>query len=71
MRRVRSPFVAEVIDADVTGRVPYVVTRYVAGPSLDQKVQAGGPLRGPALERLAWGLAEALAAVHAGRRGAP
>ena len=65
MRRVRSPFVAEVIDADVTGRVPYVVTRYAAGPSLDQKVRQDGPLRGPALERLAWGLAEALAAVHA------
>ncbi|HYZ56071.1 MAG TPA: serine/threonine protein kinase, partial [Streptosporangiaceae bacterium] len=27
MRRVRSPFVAEVIDADVTGRFPYIVTR--------------------------------------------
>src|SRR5580704_5919975 len=35
MRRVRSRFVAEVIDADVTGDRPYVVTRYVAGPSLD------------------------------------
>jgi serine/threonine protein kinase len=65
MRRVRSPFMAEVIDADVTGQVPYVVTRYVAGPSLDQKVRQDGPLRGPALERLAWGLAEGLAAVHA------
>jgi protein kinase-like protein len=65
MRRVRSPFVAEVIDADVTGEVPYVVTRYVAGPSLDQKVRQDGPLRGSALERLAWGLAEGLAAVHA------
>ena len=65
MRRVRSPFVAEVIDADVTGEVPYVVTRYVAGPSLDQRVRQDGPLRGPALERLAWGLAEGLAAVHA------
>jgi hypothetical protein len=65
MRRVRSRFVAEVIDADVTGEVPYVVTRYVAGPSLDQKVRQDGPLRGSALERLAWGLAEALAAVHA------
>jgi hypothetical protein len=65
MRRVRSRFVAEVIDADVTGEVPYVVTRYVAGPSLDQKVRQDGPLRGPALERLAWGLAEGLAAVHA------
>jgi hypothetical protein len=65
MRRVRSPFVAAVIDADVTGEVPYVVTRYVAGPSLDQMVAATGPLRGQALERLTWGLAEGLAAVHA------
>jgi hypothetical protein len=65
MRRVRSPFVAAVIDADVTGPRPYVVTRYVAGPSLDQMVAATGPLRGRALERLAWGLAEGLAAVHA------
>jgi hypothetical protein len=65
MRRVRSPFVAAVIDADVTGEVPYVVTRYVAGPSLDQMVAATGPLRGQPLERLAWGLAEGLAAVHA------
>ncbi|HEY3954872.1 MAG TPA: serine/threonine-protein kinase [Streptosporangiaceae bacterium] len=65
MRRVRSPFVASVIDADVTGPQPYVVTRYVAGPSLDQMIGATGPLRGRALERLAWGLAEGLAAVHA------
>ena len=65
MRRVRSPFVAEVIDADVTGDMPYVVTRYVAGPTLDQLVRDGGPLRGRALERVAWGLAEGLAAVHA------
>ncbi|HEY2577513.1 MAG TPA: serine/threonine-protein kinase [Streptosporangiaceae bacterium] len=65
MRRVRSPFVAEVIDADVIGDVPYVVTRYVAGPSLDQLIRDSGPLRGRALERVAWGLAEGLAAVHA------
>jgi hypothetical protein len=65
MRRVRSPFVAEVIDADVTGDIPYVVTRYVAGRSLDQLVREDGPLRGRALEGLAWGLAEGLAAVHA------
>ena len=29
MRRVRSAFVAEVLDADVTGEFPYIVTRYV------------------------------------------
>jgi hypothetical protein len=65
MRRVRSPFVAEVIDADVTGDMPYVVTRYVAGRSLDQMIRDDGPMYGRALERLAWGLSEGLAAVHA------
>jgi hypothetical protein len=65
MRRVRSPFVAEVIDADVIGDMPYVVTRYVAGPTLDELIRNNGPLRGRALERVAWGLAEGLAAVHA------
>src|SRR5579875_581035 len=65
MRRVRSPFVAEVIDADVTGKHPYIVTRYVAGRTLDSVVRRDGPLPPRALERLASGLAQALAAVHA------
>ncbi len=65
MRRVRSPFVAEVIDADVTGRVPYIVTRYVRGRTLEQVVEDYGPRSGLPLQRLACGLAGALAAVHA------
>ena len=65
MRRVRSPFVAEVVDADVTGPVPYIVTRYVRGRTLEQVVEQGGPRRGPQLQRLAYGLAAALSAVHA------
>jgi predicted Ser/Thr protein kinase len=65
MRRVRSPFVAEVIDADVTGRFPYIVTRYVPGRTLEQVVREQGPLSPRGLERLARGLAEALVAVHA------
>lgn len=65
MRRVHSPFVAEVIDADVTGEIPYIVTRFVPGPTLAQVVTGHGPLHGQALQRLAHGLAEALAAVHA------
>ena len=39
MRRVRSPYVAEVLDADVTGEYPYIVTRFVAGPTLDEMVR--------------------------------
>ena len=67
MRRVRSPFVAEVLDADVTSDPPYIVTRYVPGPSLEAAVRQSGPLRGRALLQLAGGLAEALAAIHAGQ----
>jgi len=65
MQRVRSPNVAEVIDADLDGGTPYIVTRFVPGRTLDDVVTQDGPLRGPALSRLACGLAEALVAVHA------
>src|SRR5262249_14992911 len=65
MRRVRSPNVAEVIDADLDGDMPYIVTRFVPGRTLDDVVTQDGPLRGQALASLASGLAEALVAVHA------
>ncbi len=65
MRRVRSPYVAEVLDADVTGEFPYIVTRYVAGPTLEEMVHSHGPLPAPGLRRLAHGMDEALAAIHA------
>ncbi len=65
MRRVRSPYVAEVLDTDVSGETPYIVTRYVPGRTLEQVVSEEGPLSGSRLARLAGGLAEALAAIHA------
>src|SRR5580658_1555570 len=65
MQRVRNRFVAEVLDADVAGPSPFIVTRYVPGRTLEDTVRQGGPLRGPALDNLAEGLAEALAAIHA------
>jgi predicted Ser/Thr protein kinase len=64
MRRVQSPFVAEVIDADVECSPPYIVTRYVSGRTLDELVAAEGPITGQALATLARGLAAALVAVH-------
>jgi Protein kinase domain len=64
MRLVRSPYVAEVLDADVAGDPPYIVTQYVAGPTLENVVGSEGPLRGADLARLATGLAAALVAVH-------
>ena len=65
MRRVRSRYVAEILDADVNGPSPYIVTRYVPGRTLDDVVRKDGPLPGPALARLAGGLAAAIAAIHA------
>src|SRR4051812_6101681 len=64
MRLVRSPSVAEVIDAASAARRPYVVTRYVEGRSLGERVREDGPLHGGALVRLARGLARALRAIH-------
>lgn len=64
LRRVRSPRVAEVIDADPWGAMPYVATRYVPGLSLHEHVREEGPLTGADLRHLAVGLAEAVLAVH-------
>ncbi len=65
MQRVRSPFVAAVLDADVTSDPPYIVTRYVSGRTLEDVVSQDGRLTGPQLARVASGLALALSAVHA------
>jgi serine/threonine protein kinase len=65
MRRVHSPHVAEIIDADVTAEPPYVVTQYVPGSTLEETVFEQGPLYGSTLQRLASGLARALASIHA------
>ncbi|MFI6298171.1 protein kinase [Nonomuraea sp. NPDC050790] len=64
MRRVRSKYIAEVLDADVTGHRPYIVTRYVAGRALDEIVRDDGPMELPALLAVAHGVASALSAVH-------
>ncbi len=64
MRRVQSPYVAEVVDADVEGSPPYIVTRYVAGQTLEDVVAADGPITGQQLASLARGLAFALLAIH-------
>ncbi|MFG1862629.1 serine/threonine-protein kinase [Microbispora bryophytorum] len=65
MRGVAPFCTARVLTAVVDGRMPYVVSEFIDGPSLQQRVDAGGPLRGGELERLAVGTATALAAVHA------
>ncbi|MBE1534625.1 protein kinase domain-containing protein [Actinomadura algeriensis] len=65
MRRVNSPGVVELVDHDLDADQPYIVTRYVEGTSLLEAVKSRGPLPRDGLLRLAGGLAEALAAVHA------
>ena len=54
-----------VVDADVTGDVPWLATGYVAGPSLDDAVKNQGPLPVDSVLTLAAGLAEGLQAIHA------
>jgi len=64
LRRIEDRRVATVIDADLDGDRPYLVTRYVPGPSLDDVVKEQGPIRGEPLLRLGRGLAEALDVIH-------
>lgn len=64
LQRVRSPRVAEVLDADPDAEQPYVVTEFVPAPPLDVLVEREGPMAGAALGRLGLGLGDALAAIH-------
>jgi Protein kinase domain len=64
LRRVRSRWVAEIVDADPWGDVPYVATRYVPGLSLHDLVIEEGPVEGADLIWLAACLAEGVASVH-------
>jgi len=64
-RRVSGLFTATVVDADPEATLPWLVTGYVAGPSLAQAVADHGPLPVASVLALAAGLAEGLDAVHA------
>lgn len=64
LSRVRHPNVAPILDQDVEGPLPYIVTRYIAGPPLDRVIEENGPMRGPALLQLGRGLAAALHGIH-------
>ena len=65
LSRIRDARVASVIDADVMAPRPYIVTRYVPGPALDEIVEERGPLAPADLLRLARGIAEAIRSIHA------
>ena len=65
LRRISSPRIAEILDADPHGPTPFVVTRYVPGLSLYHHVEEEGRIEGDDLLHCADALAEALQAVHA------
>ncbi|SEF54548.1 Serine/threonine protein kinase [Nonomuraea solani] len=64
VRRVAAFCTAQLLDADLEGDRPYLVSEYVDGPSLREHVVAEGPRTGGSLERLAIGTATALGAIH-------
>ncbi|HUD36263.1 MAG TPA: protein kinase [Streptosporangiaceae bacterium] len=64
-RRVGGIFTTPVVDADPDGPEPWLVTAYVDGASLAETVEAHGPLPAESVRRLAAGLAEGIAAIHA------
>ena len=65
VRQVSSFCVAEVLDADLTGDRPFVVSEYVEGRSLQERVREEGSCDPGQLRRLAVGTITALAAIHA------
>jgi serine/threonine protein kinase len=65
LQRISHPGVAGVLDHDLYGDRPYLVTRYVPGPQLDDLVEERGPLTPRKLLMTAGCLAESLQAIHA------
>ena len=55
---------ARVLEADLHGDQPYVVSEFIDGPSLHDVVAHNGPFGAAELERLAIGTVTALAAIH-------
>jgi hypothetical protein len=64
-RKVGGLFTAQVVDADLDGPVPWLVTAYIPGTSLADAVEQQGPLPTRSVLALAAGLAEGLSAIHA------
>ncbi|MEU6747313.1 serine/threonine-protein kinase [Spirillospora sp. NPDC046719] len=60
-----APFcTARVLDADLEGDQPYIVSEFVDGPSLAEAIATAGPSHGPTLDRIAIATVTALAAIH-------
>ncbi|SEG55054.1 Serine/threonine protein kinase [Thermomonospora echinospora] len=55
---------AEVLAADPDADPPFLVTEFIDGPTLEEAVQTGGPLRRGELEQLGVSMAAALTSIH-------
>jgi serine/threonine protein kinase len=64
LQRVAGFCTAQVIEADLAGDQPYIVSEYVPGPSLRELVHDQGPRTGADLDRLAISSVTALTAIH-------
>ena len=64
-QRVARFCTAQVVDAGIFERRPFIVSEYVSGPSLVEVVEQYGPHTDAALERIAIATLTALGAVHA------
>ncbi|MFB6538294.1 serine/threonine-protein kinase [Streptomyces noursei] len=63
-RRVSGAYTAPVVDADPDASTPWLASLFLPGPTLDEALEAGGPLPEEAVRLLAAGLAQALDDIH-------
>ena len=63
-RSVNGMYTAHVVEADTEAAVPWMATRYIEGPTLQDAVGQDGPLPTVPLLELAAGIAEALTDIH-------
>ncbi|WP_067143623.1 serine/threonine protein kinase [Microtetraspora malaysiensis] len=66
-QKVRGAHLAPLLHADPQAERPWLATTYVAGPSLRDLVVEHGPLPSGQVILLAWGVAHALADIHAAK----
>ena len=65
LKKVKSGYVAEIVDADVNASPAWIATNYVDGPSLSTLVENEGPFSEFQWFELATGLISGLAGIHA------
>ncbi|MCK9925316.1 serine/threonine protein kinase [Frankia sp. AgPm24] len=63
-RRIARQHTAQVLDFNIDGGSPYLVTEYVKGQTLRDRIRHGQPIVGSELDQLAFVLATALQAMH-------